>query len=148
MAKKTIKPSEEQNLEMEQQAKRDELVKRFEAIIANEKQLTERDGNPPVTILRHVYYRGRPIYLRKVGKMFEHMIIHNNLLYCGHMFLEYTDKNTDFTADELIRISRVLLTAAEATIDVLCDKLPANKEQTKEYKQVKELLDVISKAEA
>ena len=74
-----------------------------------------------IEIIRKIDYKSCPIYIRKIGTIFEYLIIFQNQLYSEYFDIQ-PKKNKDYTKKQLDSIVKLVYFAAYKTIDKLKTK--------------------------
>jgi len=76
-----------------------------------------------IEILKKIEYKKHPIYIRKIGNMFEYMVIFKNELYSNHIVINrplLTEMlNVDYTERQLRDCVALAIKGAKITIDEL-----------------------------
>ena len=71
-----------------------------------------------IQVIRQIDYKGVPIYIRKIGTIFEYLVIFENKLY-NEYFDITLEEGKDYTKKQLESIVKMVYFAAYKTIDTL-----------------------------
>ncbi len=80
-----------------------------------------------IEVLKRIDYRGCPIYIRKLDRRFEFLVIFKNRLYSHYIDIKPTQLRRlffekEYTEKQLSAVVKMLLNMACVTIDSLKDK--------------------------
>ena len=79
-----------------------------------------------IEVVKKIDYKGCPIYIRKIGKLFEFLVFYNNELYSQYVDISpvWWRKflKEKYTREQLDNIVKLLLISAQKTIDELRKK--------------------------
>lgn len=74
-----------------------------------------------IEILKKIDYRGCPIYIRKIGKLFEYLLVYKGEIYSNYFDIK-PDWFRDYSEKQFKDIVKLVLIAAHKTIDELKKK--------------------------
>lgn len=78
--------------------------------------------NDKIEVVRKVDYKGCPIYIRKIGHLFEYIVVYKKQIYSHYYDIKPERFKKDYTSEQLENIMKLVYHGAYTTIDSLKSK--------------------------
>ena len=102
------------------------------------KDLKPKKVKGRIDVLRKQTYRDHSLYIRYIKPdIFEYLVIHENEIYTGYLIITPEKGKNKLTPDQITQSAALIFTGAVATIDMLVDGDPDEKEVKKVKKTTK-----------
>ncbi len=72
-----------------------------------------------IEVIRKIDYKGCPIYIRRIDKIFEYLVIYKGELFSQYFDIKPSWPRSDYTKKQLQGIIKLVLVASYSTIDKL-----------------------------